>query len=532
MKTKAIISALGLALFCLCSCAKSSQSAVNPSSSEDASSSTATISSSEDSSSSSAPISSSEERNPDGVYDFYAINDFHGSILERYNGDYYEPGLSKLGGRLKYLKNLSPDNSFILSSGDSFQGSLESNYYYGMPVVEAMNQIGFSSMTLGNHEFDYGQDKLLALSEAADFPFLAGNIKAWENGAVNYDVNPLPYACSTTVSQGNVKVGIVGCIGSGQTTSITSKYVSDLSFVSPVDIAKDEGKRLREEEDCDIVILSLHDEAKSIRYESNLKDSFDAIFAAHSHDLERYVSSGVPILQGSCNGRYISHAQLIIEDGEVSCSLYENIQADESWEEDEQLNELLSTYLDAEEFSSLSEKKLGSIYGYLDRGGIARLGCKAIFEKYRDYDNDGEDDIVLAMQNSQRATLGSGGTTTEFTYSDLYKCTPFMNEITIIKATGSQIKAEARYNYSYSSSESLNLANNEYYEIAVIDYLAYHQNNSKEYDYFPSMEDSSNVLAEFPTYPVDLSAEYIVDTLGGKLVYSDFASTSPGFNSL
>ena len=117
----------------------------------------------------------------DGVYDFYCVNDFHGSILER-DDSYYESGIKKYFSKLKQLKEADPEHTFIFSAGDMFQGSLESNYYYGQVVVDAMNEAGFDAMAIGNHEFDYGQDRLFANIERADFPFLGGNILKWDGG--------------------------------------------------------------------------------------------------------------------------------------------------------------------------------------------------------------------------------------------------------------------------------------------------------------------------------------------------------------
>ena len=79
-------------------------------------------------------------------------------------------------------KNKSPDTTVILSSGDMFQGSAISNMTQGGVVVEAMNEIGFDAMTIGNHEFDWGIDKIAAYNDGdekngeADFPFLSCNI--------------------------------------------------------------------------------------------------------------------------------------------------------------------------------------------------------------------------------------------------------------------------------------------------------------------------------------------------------------------
>ena len=36
-----------------------------------------------------------------------------------------------------------------------FSGTIDANEYQGLPVVTAMNKMGFSANTAGNHIFDY-----------------------------------------------------------------------------------------------------------------------------------------------------------------------------------------------------------------------------------------------------------------------------------------------------------------------------------------------------------------------------------------
>lgn len=102
--------------------------------------------------------------------DLYSINDFHGSFIE--NGSNGEIGMSKLA---TYLKDRKEQDSVIISAGDMWQGGVESNLTHGEIIVDAMNYIGFDSMTIGNHEFDWGFDVLEENINKMDFPMLAAN---------------------------------------------------------------------------------------------------------------------------------------------------------------------------------------------------------------------------------------------------------------------------------------------------------------------------------------------------------------------
>ena len=104
-------------------------------------------------------------------FDFYAINDLHGKILE-------SDSQEGIAGLTTYLKNAynTQDNVILLSSGDMWQGSSESNLTNGLIITDWMNELGFVSMTLGNHEFDWGDDAIYENMALAQFPLLAINI--------------------------------------------------------------------------------------------------------------------------------------------------------------------------------------------------------------------------------------------------------------------------------------------------------------------------------------------------------------------
>ena len=133
--------------------------------------------------------------------DIVAFNDFHGNTLDSDTG----LGLAKTTTLVNELTKHSA-NRLLISQGDMWQGSAESNLTHGNLVTEWMNDQsaesnlthgnlvtewmndqGFVSMTLGNHEFDWGQDDIINNEELANFPFLAINVYSTEtNSLVSY----------------------------------------------------------------------------------------------------------------------------------------------------------------------------------------------------------------------------------------------------------------------------------------------------------------------------------------------------------
>ena len=58
----------------------------------------------------------------------------------------------------------------LLNAGDNFQGSLFYTTYKGKAEAEFLNQMKFDAMTLGNHEFDDGEDALGAVPRHDQVP--------------------------------------------------------------------------------------------------------------------------------------------------------------------------------------------------------------------------------------------------------------------------------------------------------------------------------------------------------------------------
>ncbi|MBQ9457464.1 MAG: bifunctional metallophosphatase/5'-nucleotidase [Bacilli bacterium] len=449
--------------------------------------------------------------------DFYCVNDFHGSVIERMNGNYYEAGIEKCFGRLKELKQRDPEHTVILSAGDMFQGSFESNFNYGNFVTEAMNAVPFDAMTLGNHEFDYGIEKLLTNRDLAQFPMLAGNIRKVEGTVDKGDWEE--FGSSFVLERGGCKIGIVGMIGAAQTTSITSTYVSTLDFADPESFAISESASLKAQ-GCNVVILTLHADSKELGMwteSKNLKKYFDGVFTGHSHRRNNDTIGGVRAVQSYCNGEAISHIQLRVRGDSVTTSYSENINSNKSWQKSNEISAVCDKYFQNETFLEKQNGVAGTLSGSFNPTTVTDFSAQSIYHRFI-----GEHPtLAVVIENKQRASVNTG----TVTYSDLYKALPFTNHIVIADVPGRDILSNAKVNETYTG-DLLNygtLEPNQIYRIAVIDYLFYHQNEKKVFDYYPSLNTGeAKVVADVPEYPVDIAYDYFVNACEGKVSASDY----------
>ncbi len=112
-------------------------------------------------------------------------------------------------------ERVSNPNTLTFTAGDAFGASPPlAGFFDEVPAIKAMNLMGFTADTLGNHNFDGGTAELESLIELADFDYLSANLT---NRATELP-GSLPWKIYTV---GGIKVGVVG---------ITNPEAPDLVF--------------------------------------------------------------------------------------------------------------------------------------------------------------------------------------------------------------------------------------------------------------------------------------------------------------
>ncbi len=448
----------------------------------------------------------------------YAINDFHGSIVQKLSDG--EMGLLNLGTYLK--KQGEKENTLLINSGDMFQGSLESNYTKGRFLTDAMDIIGFDAFTLGNHEFDWGIENLASLRARNEYeyktPWLSSNVYYWNDTyktASDDRVENLGDLYSTQVLENGLKVGFIGAIGSSQWTSITSNYVKDITFLDPIEVIKDVSNTLKTKEKCDFVFLTYHGSQDELLNTGitdvspiSNKKYVDSVFCGHTHTNEYARENDVLFTQNSCNGKDISKIVLNINsDKTITSSVrstinYYSVSNEIGTSCDSKLKACYDEYM--KDVSTIGEEKLATLSGNFG-SQFANVVADAMLEEAI---SEGYNPI-LAMTNKVRAYPEEG----TMTYADLMKSVPFENTVVICKVKGSELLREASYSGIFiakNSSFTGSIYSNYTYEVAIIDYLLYHMNINHEYNYFPSLKVTGKLEKDGETYGFrDVTAAYL-----------------------
>jgi 2',3'-cyclic-nucleotide 2'-phosphodiesterase (5'-nucleotidase family) len=404
----------------------------------------------------------------------YTVNDFHGAIFE--NGKNQELGISKIGQFLKSEKDKDPNNTIILSAGDMFQGTALSSMTRGEVVVDLMNHIGFDAMAIGNHEFDWGVEHIERYVDGdeengeADFPFLGANI--FHKPSNDYVDWAKPY---TIISKGKLKIGVLGLIGEGLTSSILETISQDFEFTAIMDSIKKYVPIMRNEEGADIVIVVCHDDTRHLNNQiKNLAGDLyvDAIVNGHTHAdyvFEETRGALPPFVgvQSNSNGKYVGHLMLDVDlqekrvtdasAGFVGSSKLKNGLAN--------FDDLLKDY---QEYVDLEQEFLGYSASRVDKYAAARWAAN----------------VAATFDNADYGLINDGGIRTgvfpinsgeSVTFGMAFRIMPFDNLIVTAEIKGSDVKRLAaisglRFSSNYDSKS---IIDGETYRVSVVDYVFY-----------------------------------------------------------
>lgn len=401
-------------------------------------------------------------------------------------------GLPLIAGYLEILR-ANHGRVIVVDSGDLFQGTLESNFFEGEPVVKGYNALGYDAAAVGNHEFDYGpagpdsvarlpgQDPLGALkknAKDAKFPFLSANLTEKATGKT-----PSWAKRYTIIDANGVKVGIIG-LSTPETPAVTnSANVTTLAFGDPVAATVSASKELRAAGAEAIVVIahmggrcrnielnpedssSCEKDQEAMRFLAALpKGTIDAYFAGHTHSQMRHYINGVPALQPSPNGREIAILDMTIDPSQhkvtktemepltmVCAQVYEKTETCDPKKAPAGASLVPRMF----EGKAVSESpKVAAIFKpYLEQVAAKKnqdLGIRTTDRFRRAYYRESPlgdllTDAMRVYMKSDVAFLNSGGIRTDLPagallYANLFDVSPFDNFPAIVMMTGAQLR--------------------------------------------------------------------------------------------
>ena len=451
----------------------------------------------------------------DFTIQLFSTNDLHGQV----NPDGgYNPGLSKLTANMQSLASQNDQFNIFVDQGDIYQGTAEAGLSYGYNMDDFLLANGYESSTLGNHEFDWGEQRIIDHVNYSATTILANNIRYTKNNTSPEWATPYKL-----VSRNGVKIGIIGAIGDVK-SSISASQIQGITFLTGNALTQQIKRDSQTLKDmgADFIILSIHDgtsrgQNNGVSYLSHynvpaLSGSYvDLVLEGHTHQRYRYYDSqGVWHLQNYSNGStfFLSKLQCTYEDGDYKVSLPTASQpiyySSTSSNNDKVIDEIDNWYR-TYKYGKLQSEIVGKNVPFMDDSTFEDLTAKTYYEFGMEMTKGTKYEIVLGGGFLQTRTPYdlAGGTVL---YGDIFNLLPFDNDLVLCSISGSDLKSKflnstnSSY-HIYSSITSSQVVNSNTYYILTDSYTSDYSTNN--------LTVITNYTATNSLYPRDLVAKYL-----------------------
>ncbi|WP_069202827.1 5'-nucleotidase C-terminal domain-containing protein [Paenibacillus dauci] len=238
-------------------------------------------------------------------------NDVHAHALEE--SPYM--GLAKIAGLADLYREANP-NTLLVDDGDAVHGTSFATLVRGESIIKVMNEMNFAALTPGNHEFDYGYERLVELSKMANFPFISANLTQKDTGAAPFE----PYIIREV---NGVKIGFFGLTTPETAYKTNPNNVTNVSFTDPTEAARKMVAELQGK--VDVIVAMGHigmdqsTEQTSIDI-VNAVPGIDVFIDGHSHTLleKGQLENGTLIASTGEYGEHLGVVDLWVDKGDVT----------------------------------------------------------------------------------------------------------------------------------------------------------------------------------------------------------------------
>ncbi|EFR02476.1 2,3-cyclic-nucleotide 2-phosphodiesterase [Nannizzia gypsea CBS 118893] len=222
------------------------------------------------------------------ILTFYHFNDvYHISNADLISKFAHAVSQAKQDGKGSDIQPLT------IFSGDVFSPSTESSVLKGEHMVPVLNHLDIDLACYGNHDFDFGESRLIELSEKTNFPWILSNVvhttpRNNPDSHVRGDsllASAQEYVIKT---MGQYKVGFIGLAGTDWPSNC-QHLPAAACFLSPAEVAQKLARHLRIVEGCDFVIAVTHMRLVEDLSVSNATldgdERIDLLLGGHDHDV-------------------------------------------------------------------------------------------------------------------------------------------------------------------------------------------------------------------------------------------------------
>lgn len=360
-------------------------------------------------------------------------NDTHSHLDKDYKGRY---GSAKIKYTADQIK-LAHENVLFLDAGDFVMGTIFYTIFEGVAERDVMNLMNYDAMTLGNHEFDNGNEGMKNFLIGLNTPVVNANIDFSNYPEIESLVKPY-----IIKEYNGRKVGIIGAtLPETPTISSPSSGIVFNEVVNSVQTIVDELEKM----DIDIIILLSHNGLINDIKAAESLNGIDVIVGGHSHSTlldENYpkvvtsvTDEPVLIVQAGEYNKYLGNLAVIFNGEGIA----------ESWEgapipmtADVNSDPEIQAYIDSKnlELEPFTSKIIGEVKTELlrsrtEESNIGNLIADAMLEEVKQFG------VQIALTNSGgiRADVGVG----DLSMQKLMEVLPFGNLVATFDIKGSDL---------------------------------------------------------------------------------------------
>ena len=352
-----------------------------------------------------------------------STNDMHASL----------DNMSRLATAVKKCRDTV--FTIVVDAGDRWTGNAYVDLAEGrLPIIRLMNAVGYNVATLGNHDFDPGQQVLAGAIDAAEFEVLCANMHS--KGGVLDGVAP-KYQIETPEGVEIDFVGVVTSYANGHPDGNDVNF-EGLKFEDPQIVAEREGN----ESDGDVKVLLSHmGDDRDLQLASRF-GGYDLIIGGHTHRILDTLVNGTVVGQAGNKLRNIGVTRVKMRGRKVVNIEYENIPL-KSYDQNAEVEQMI------EEIEVNPDLKLvvGSMAKGVDHVGLCNLQTKIIKEATNS-------DIGIYHRGGVR--LKEGLPAGDVTIKTLFDNEPFFSQVHTALMTPAQLRKLiiTKYNDTVNAKES------------------------------------------------------------------------------
>lgn len=376
----------------------------------------------------------------------FHTNDMHCRIVNT-DDDGKSMGLAEMAAAVKAAKKKNFDTLWF-DAGDTFHGMPRINISKGENLIPLLNLAGVDLFVPGNHDFNYGSDRLEWLAKKLKFPTLSANIVRKDTGETIFKPSKI-----FNLPNG-ITVGVFGLTTPETLHSTASKNTATIEFLNPVETAEKMIAELRPK--CDVLICVMHmgvDENSEFTSKliAQKTSGIDLIVDGHSHtELPEGLTVGdTLIVQTGCYEHYLGRVKISLENHKIISKEAQLLSAAEvkkiAPKPDERIAKNIakleqSTKKYFSEVVAHSDRALTS-NRFIVRRGESELGnlCADAF-KWK-----ANSDIAINNGGGLRADLTEGAVTR----GDALAIFPFGNKLVKAEIAGKDIRAMLEHSVNY-----------------------------------------------------------------------------------